>query len=115
MPEMNLDNPDIHIVLVDHVQKTKKEYKNLKRQDLRYIYQNELDKVCFQIRRKSSDKILRDKAFDNAKNPKYDQYQRGSASMIYEFFDKKTSAKRANKFAGSGIKNGNISGQQLAD
>ena len=114
MPEMNLDNPDLHIVLVDHVQKTKKEYKNLKRQDLRYIYQNELDKVCFQIRRKS-DKILRDKAFDNAKNPKYDQYQRGSASMIYEFFDKKTSAKRANKFAGSGIKNENISGQQLAD
>ena len=108
MPEMNLDNPDLHVVLVDHVQKTKKEYKNLKRQDLRYIYQNELDTVCFQIRRKSSDKILRDKAFDNAKIPKYDQYQRGFASMIYEFFDKKTSAKRANKFAGSGIKNENI-------
>ena len=115
MPEMNLDNPDLHIVLVDHVQKTKKKYKNVKRQDLRYIYQNKLDKVCFQIRRKSSDKILRDKAFDIAKNPKYDQYQRGFASMIYEFFDKKTSAKRANNFAGSGIKNENISGQQLAE
>ena len=36
-----------------------------------------------------SDKILRDKAFNIAKNPKYDGYQRGLASMIYKFFDEK--------------------------
>ena len=40
-------------------------------------------------KRTPSDKILRDKAFDIAKNPKYDGYQRGLASMIYNFFDKK--------------------------
>ena len=42
-----------------------------------------------------SDKVLRDKAFNIAKNPKYDGYQRGLASMVYRFFDKKS--------AGSGI------------
>ena len=68
--------------------------------DSRYIYQNELDKACFQhdmaygdfkdlTRRTASDKILRDKAFNIAKNPIYDRYQRDLASMVYKFFDKK--------------------------
>ena len=62
-----------------------------------YIYKNELDKACFQHdmaygdfkdlkRRTASDKILRDKAFNIAKNPKYDGYQRRLASMVYNFF-----------------------------
>ena len=66
----------------------------------RYIYQNELDTACFQhdmaygdfkylSRRTVSDKILRDKTFNIAKNLKYDGYQRGLTSMIYTFFDKK--------------------------
>ena len=38
----------------------------------------------------AADKVLRDKAFNIAKNPKYDGYQRGLASMVYWFFDKKT-------------------------
>ena len=46
-------------------------------------------------RRTTSDKILRDKAFNIAKNPKYDGYQRGLASMVYKFFGKKS--------AGSGV------------
>ena len=37
-----------------------------------------------------SDKILRDKAFNIAKNPKYYGYQRGHASMVYKCFEKKT-------------------------
>ena len=41
-------------------------------------------------RRVFSDKVLRDKAFNIAKNPKYDRYQRGLASMVYKFFDKKS-------------------------
>ena len=40
-------------------------------------------------RRTASDEILRDKAFNIAKNPKYDGYQRGLVSMVYKFFDKK--------------------------
>ena len=55
----------------------------------------------------ASDKTLQNKAFNIAKNPKYDGYQRGLASMVYKFFDKKTS--------GSGIKNENTSDQQLVE
>ena len=42
-------------------------------------------------RRTASDKVLRDKAFDIAKNPKNDGYQRGLASMVSKLFDKKSS------------------------
>ena len=41
-------------------------------------------------KRTASDKTLGDKAFNIAKNPKYDGYQRGLASMVYKFFDKKS-------------------------
>ena len=67
-----------------------------------FIYKNELDKACFQhdlvygkakdlVRRTQSDKILRNKAFKIASDPKYDGCQRGLASMVYKFFDKKSS------------------------
>ena len=69
--------------------------------DTRYIYRNELDKACFQhdsayadhkdlINRTEADKVLRDNAYDIASNPEYDGYQRGLASMVYKFFDKKS-------------------------
>ena len=66
-----------------------------------YIYKNELHKACFQHdmgynnfkdlkRRKQSDKVLKDKAYKVAVNPRYDGYERGLASMAYKFFDKKS-------------------------
>ena len=42
-------------------------------------------------KRTAADRVLRDKASNITKNPKYDGYQRGLALMIYKFFDKKTS------------------------
>ena len=42
------------------------------------------------INRTKSDQVLRDKAYDIASNPEYDGYQRGLASMVYKFFDKKS-------------------------
>ena len=42
-------------------------------------------------KRTQSDKVLRDKVFKIASDPKYDGYQRGLASMVYKFFDKKSS------------------------
>ena len=42
------------------------------------------------VKRTQSDKVLRDKAFKIASDPKYDGYQRGLASMLYKFFDKKS-------------------------
>ena len=50
-----------------------------------------------------SDKVLKDKAFNIASDPKYDSYQRGLASMVYKFFDKKSAS--LNKSSGSGIAN----------
>ena len=41
-------------------------------------------------RRAAADKLLRDKAFNIAKNPKYDAFQRGLASMVYNSFNKKS-------------------------
>ena len=58
-------------------------------------------------RRTASDKILHDIAFDVAKNPKYDGYQRGLASMVYRFFDNKTSS--------GAIKNKIMSKKELAE
>ena len=53
----------------------------------------------------ASDKVLRDKAFNITRNPKFDGYQRGLASMVYNFFDKKS--------AGSGL--AMLQNQQLAE
>ena len=58
-------------------------------------------------RKRDADKVLRNKAFNIAINPTYDGYQRGLASMVYNFFYKKTS--------GSGITNESISNKQLAE
>ena len=62
------------------------------------IYRNELDKACFAhdatyseskdlVKRTISDKILKDRAYEIARNPRYDEYQRVLASMVYKFFD----------------------------
>ena len=87
----------------DHLQKDKKRSQKIKEaEDSPYIYQNELDNACSQhdmaygdfkclTRRTASDKILCNKAFNIAKTTKYDGYQRGLASMLYNFFDKTTS------------------------
>ena len=61
-------------------------------------------------RRTAADNVLRDKAFSIAKNPKYDGNQRGLASMVYKFFDKKTN--------GSGVTLANksiLQNEQLAE
>ena len=44
-------------------------------------------------KRTAADKVLRDKAFKIASDQKYDGYQRGLASMVYKFFDKKSQGK----------------------
>ena len=54
-------------------------------------------------KRTASDKILRDKVFNIAKNPKYDGCQRGLGSMVYKFFDKKSTSLTDKSASGSGI------------
>ena len=108
MPEMHLKQPQFSYSACAPFTKNKERIQNFKETaDSRYISKNELDKPCFQRdmaygdftdfkKRTVDDKVLRDKAFNIAKDSRYDVYQIGLASMAYKFFDKKT--------AGSGIK-----------
>ena len=67
-------------------------------------------------RRTASDKVLRDEAFNIAKYTKYDGYQRGLASIIYKFFDKKSTSLADRSAAGSGVANNEIKqNRQLAE
>ena len=81
-------------VLVVHLLKTKKRIKKfMQTRNTDFIYRNELGKACFQhdtaydkskdlIKRTQSDKVLRDKAFKIASDPKNGGYQRVLASMV---------------------------------
>ena len=102
MLEMHLRQPGFTYSTCGPFTKSKERIQKFKQTgDSKYIYRNELDKACFQHymaygyfkdlkKRTAADKVLRDKAFNIAKDPKYDGYQRGLASMVYKFFDKKT-------------------------
>ena len=118
MPEMNLRQPQFTYSACRPFTKNKKRIQKFKGTgDSRHIYRNELGKACFQhdmayrdfkdlAKRTAADNVLKDKVFNIAKDPKYDRYQRGLASMVYKLFDKKT--------AGSGIKS-MLQNEQLAE
>ena len=115
MPKKHLRQPKLIYSVCVRLQKNKQRMLKFKGTvDSQYIYQKELDKSYFQhdmaygdfkdlTRRTASDKVLRDKAFNIAKNVKYDGYQLGLASVVYK------------KASGSGIKNGNISNKKKAE
>ena len=118
MPEIHLRQPQFTYSacgpFTKHEQRTQK-FKETG--DTNYIYKNELDKACFVhdaaysdskdlTKRTIADKILKNKAFDIAKDPKYDGCQRGLASMVYKFFDSKV-ASPDKKSVGSGGKHVN--------
>ena len=102
MPEMHLRQPQFAYSTCGPFTRHKERIKEFKRTgDTRLLYRNELDKACFNhdsvyadhkdlINRTKADKVLRDKAYDIASNLEYDGYQRGLASMVYKFFDKKS-------------------------
>ena len=102
MPEIDLRQPQFTYSACGPFTKHKQRIqKFMQTGDTKYICTNELDKACFThdaaysdskdlTKRTAVEKILRDKAFNIAKDPKYDGYQRGLASMVYKFFDKKS-------------------------
>ena len=103
MPELHLKQPVFTYSACGPFTKNKQKIeKFMQTGNTDFIYTNELDKACFQhdmaygkskdlVKRTQSDKVLKDKAFKIASDPKYDGYQRGLASMVYKFFDKKSS------------------------
>ena len=108
MPEMHLKQPGFTYSACGLFTKNKERIQKFKdTEDTNYVYKNEIDKVCFQhdmaygdlkdlARRTASDKVLRDKAFNIAKNSRYDGYQRG---MVNTFFDKKSTVSCVNMLA----------------
>ena len=102
MPELHLAQPGIgkYAACGPFTKSKDRIAKFLETGDLDYIYKNTLDKACFQHdmaygdykdlpRRTKSDLVLRDKAYNIAHDTTKDIYQRGLASMVYKFFDKK--------------------------
>ena len=102
MPEMHLKQPGFTYSVCGPFTKNKERIQKFNETgNTDYIYKNELDKACFQhdmaygdfkdlAKRTFADKVLRGKAFKIASDQKYDGYERGLASMVYTFFDKKT-------------------------
>ena len=103
MPEMHLKQPVFTYSACGPFTKNEKRIgKFIQTGNANFIYKNELDKACFQHdmaygdfegfkKITQSDKLLRDKAFNIPRDSKYDGYKRGLASMVYKFFDKKSS------------------------
>ena len=114
MPEMHLKQPGFTYSACGPFTKNKERIQKFKETgNASYIYKNEPYKACFQHdlafgdfkdlkRRAASDKILRNKTFNIAINPKYDIYQRGLASMVYKFFDKTSASLTDKSVSGSG-------------
>ena len=108
MPEIHLRQPQFTYSACGPFTRHEERIQKFKETgDTNYVFKNELDKACFVhdaaysdckdlTKRTIADKNLKNGAFDIAKDPKYDGYQRGLASMVYKFFDSKTS--------GSGVK-----------
>ena len=88
MPEMHLKQPGFTYSACSLFQKTKKELCRLEIQIL--FTEMSLIRVAFSMIWPMENQVLRDKAFKVANDLKYDRYQRGLASMVYKFFEKKS-------------------------
>ena len=109
MPEMHLKQPGFTYSACGPFSKNKQRIeKFMETGNTNFIHKNELAKTCFQhdmaygkskdlLKRIQSNKVLKNKAFKIASDPKYEVYQRGLALMFYKLFDKKSS--------GSGVAN----------
>ena len=115
MPEMYLKQPGFTYSACGPFTKSKERTQNFKETgETSYIYKNEHDKACFQhdmvygnfkdlTRRTASDKVLKDKAFNIDKNSRYDGYQKGLASIVYKFLDKKSASLLDKSVSGRGV------------
>ena len=96
MPQMHSRQPGFSYSACRLFTKDKERIQKFKKmENSRYIYQNKRDKARAQHdivygdfmdlpRRTDSDKVLRDKAFNIAKNPKIDGHKEGLDKFLYE-------------------------------
>ena len=107
MPEIHLRQPQFTYSACGTFTRHEERIQKFKETgDTNYVFKNELDKACFVhdaeysdskdlTKRTIADKKLKNRAFDIAKDPKHDGYQRRLASMVYKFFDSKNSGSGA--------------------
>ena len=127
MPEMHLRQPGFTYSGSRPFTKNKERIQKFKQTgDSRYIHKNELDKAYFQhnmgygdfkdlAKRTAADKVLSDKAFNIAKDPKYDGYQRGLASIVHKFFEEKTARSGVTTLANKPSVKSILLNEQLAE
>ena len=101
MPELHLKQPGFTYSACGPFSKHRERIQKFRETgNLEHLYRNELDNACFvhdagcsdskDLAKKTiSDNFLKDRAYEIARNCKYDGYQRALASMVYNFFDKK--------------------------
>ena len=105
IPELHLKQPGFTYSVCGPFTKHRERIQKFRETgNLKHLYRNELDKACFAhdaaysdskdlAKRTISDKILKDRAYEIARNRGYDGYQRALAVMIYKCFDKKTGSR----------------------
>ena len=122
MPELHLKQPGFTYLPCGPFTKHRQRIQKFRETgNLKHLYRNELDKACFAhdaayseskdlAKRTISDKTLKDRAYEIARNCNYDGCQGALESMVYKFFDKKTGpGARATSKAGISVY------QQLAE
>ena len=124
MPEIHLRQPQFTYSACRPFTKHKQRIQNFKQTG--DIYKNELDKACFAqdavysdskdlTKRTTTGKVLRNKAFNIAKDLKYDGYQRVLNSMVYKLFDKKSKGSGVTTLANKSAIKSVSQNQQLAE
>ena len=89
---------------------------------LSHIWKDHLDKDCYVHdamynkykdleRTKQSEVVLKNKALKIASNPKYNGYERGLASMVYKFFDKKSKGPGSKENQGTFLQNSQLANE----
>ena len=101
IPEMNLRQPGFtHSAWGSFTKHRERIQKFKDTGNLKYLYRNELDKACIPhdaaysvskdvAKNTISEKVLKERGCEIARNPNYDGYQKALASMFYKFFDRK--------------------------
>ena len=100
MPELHTKLPSFIYSACGPFTKNKERIKRfMQTGNIDYIDKNELDKGCFQhdiaygkykdLAKRTESDVSRDKAFKTESNSEYDGYQRGLASIVYNFLIKR--------------------------
>ena len=102
MPELHLKQPEFTDSACRSFTKYRERIQKFRETgNLKHLCRNELDKACFTndatytdskdlAKRTISDKILKDRPLEIVRNRSYDEYHGAFASMVYQFFDRKT-------------------------